>query len=390
MIRVENTALPVLALTHPGMKGKNNEDSYGVSAFVMDEQQTVPVLLAVLCDGIGGHRAGEIASRMAVDMISQYAAESDGRNPTRTLQEAIHQASQSIQEQAVSNTEHHGMGTTCACVWIGGDRLYTATVGDSRIYLLRGNRIFQLSTDHTWIQEALERGLLQPEQVNNHPNAHVIRRYLGSPTLPEVDFRLRLNERENDTQAVSNQGMRLQADDRLVLCSDGLTDLVTDEEILGAFLGMPQEEAGNYLVNLANERGGHDNITLIGIHIPQQVAGPAPVLAAAPSLARRLFLGCLGVVLLGALIGGVLGGYILYFRPAQSTPTATVTATIPVQATLPVGTLPTSTQTLRPMRTPTPMRTLQVTRGGNTATPTVTAWPASTLTLPLPVVTLAP
>jgi PPM family protein phosphatase len=385
MIRVENTALPVVAMSHPGMKGKNNEDSFGVSAFMMEGSNPVPVLLAVLCDGIGGHRAGEVASKMAVDIIIRYAAESDGRTPTRILQEGIHLASQTIKEQSGSNTEQHGMGTTCACAWIAGDRLFTATVGDSRVYLMRGNRIVQISTDHTWIQEALERGLLQPDQAISHPNAHVIRRYLGSPMLPEVDFRLKLNEKENDTQAVANQGMRMLPGDQLLLCSDGLTDLVQNDEILGTFLGMPLEEAGQYLVNLANERGGHDNITLVGIQIPQVVEATQPVAAApAPgsSLARRLILGCLGVILLGALAGGLLGGYLLYFRPSTPTPVVTMTATIPAQATLPVlptGTPPTATFTLPPIRTPTPMRTPR---------PTLTPRPTRTLTAPLPVVTV--
>ncbi len=399
MIRVEKTALPVLALTHPGMKGKNNEDNYGVSAFMTGDQPAVPVLLAVLCDGIGGHRAGEVASRMAVDTISNYVAESDGRNPPRILQEAIHQASQLIQAQAQSNSEQQGMGTTCACAWIMGDRLFTATVGDSRIYLMRGNRIIQLSTDHTWIQEALERGLLQPEQAVSHPNAHVIRRYLGSPGLPEVDFRIRLNEKESDSAAVSNQGMQLLPGDRLLICSDGLTDLVQNEEIMGAFLEMPQEEAGQRLIDLANERGGHDNITLIGIHIPPILEETQRIVTAAPrarrSMARSLAWGCLGVVVLGVLAGGFLGGYFLRYLPATPTPRVTLTLTIPVQATLPArpsGTLPTVTITLPPIHSPTPMRTQTLPGATATSTPellpSVTPWPKNTATQPLPVVTV--
>ena len=396
MIRVENTALPVLALTHPGMKGKNNEDSYGVSAFVLDGQNTLPVLLAVLCDGIGGHRAGEVASKLAVETISHHIAESDARSPTRILQGAIHLASQVIQERATVKAEYHGMGTTCACAWLIGDRLYTATVGDSRIYLMRGNRIVQVSIDHTWIQEALDRGLLQPEQAISHPNAHVIRRYLGSPSLPEVDFRLKLSERESDSQSVSNQGMRLLPGDRVLLCSDGLTDLVEDHEILRAFQEMAQEEAGQYLVDLANERGGHDNITLVAVQVPQvQEATQKVVVRPAPSLARRLAVGCLGVILLGALAGGLLGGYILYLRPGTPTPVFTSTVTIPVRATLPGGTPEASpTATLPPIRTPTPIQTpspaptLTTEPSGVLPTETLTPWYSYTATQPLPVLTL--
>jgi protein phosphatase len=247
MIRVEKTHLPVAALTHPGMKGKNNEDRFGVSAFRTQAQPPVPVLLAVLSDGIGGNRAGEVASELAVNLIIHHAAESDGKNPPQIMEEAIHTASEQIRMQAQERPEQHGMGATCACVWIAGDRLYTATVGDSRIYLMRGEAIYQLSVDHTWIQEALERGLIQSDQINGHPNAHVIRRYLGSPVLPEVDFRLRMLENggptsdETPAQASQNQGMRLQTNDRLLLCSDGLTDLVSGDEIRDAFRQMSLE-----------------------------------------------------------------------------------------------------------------------------------------------------
>ena len=196
MIHNEKTHLPVAALTHPGMKGKNNEDRFGVSAFRLPTQPPTPVLLAILSDGIGGHRAGEVASELAVNTIIHYAANSDGKDPRQILQEAITYASQAIQQQAQQNSEQAGMGATCACAWITGEYLITATIGDSRIYLMRGEEIHQISTDHTWIQEALERGILQPDQVTGHPNAHVIRRYLGSPNPPEVDFRIRLPDGE--------------------------------------------------------------------------------------------------------------------------------------------------------------------------------------------------
>ena len=169
------------------------------------------------------------------------------------------------------------MGATCAAAWIIGHRLYAATVGDSRLYLLRGRAIIQLSTDHTWIQEALERGFIQPEEARGHPNAHVIRRYLGSPSPPRVDIRLRLSSRESDTQSEANQGLLLQAGDQLILCSDGLTDLVENREILNAFTSQPAQKAAEAMVNLANARGGHDNITLVAIDVPATpAAGVVP------------------------------------------------------------------------------------------------------------------
>jgi PPM family protein phosphatase len=351
MNRVEKTHLPVAALTHPGMKGKNNEDRFGVSAFRTGTRPPVPVLLAVLSDGIGGHRAGEVASELAVNIISQYAADSDGRNPTRILEEAIHYASQSIHQQAQESLDQQGMGATCACAWIAGDRLYTATVGDSRIYLMRGDDIHQLSTDHTWIQEAIEKGLLQPDQVEGHPNAHVIRRYLGSPTPPEVDFRIRAVN--GDNEQLATQGIRLLPGDLLLLCSDGLTDLVDDEEIRTTFQENTLDEAGQILVDLANERGGHDNITLIAVQIPTIQDKAAVPTALAPVLsARSLLTGCLGVVFLAVLAGVMAGSWFLYLGPNQ--PTATETPTIePTQTASPTLTL-TATRTRTRTASPTP------------------------------------
>lgn len=391
MIRVEKTHLPVTALTHPGMKGKNNEDRFGVSAFRIKAQPPTPVLLAVLSDGIGGNRAGEIASELAVDTISQFIAASDGSAPPQTLEAAIHRASDQIYQQAQENPEQQGMGATCACAWIAGDRLYTATVGDSRIYLMRGETIRQLSTDHTWIQEALERGLLTPEQVEGHPNAHVIRRYLGAPTPPEVDFRIRINGQENTAEAQANQGFRLLPNDYLLLCSDGLTDLVSDEEILAAFRQGTMEEAGNKLVDMANQRGGHDNITLIGIQIPPQVekAG-VEARPARPLRSRNVLAGCLGIIALAALVGGVAGGWLLYSDSGKPTPTISPTVAASSTTAGPGPTRsPTPTRTPRATLSPAPYASSTPTppRSPNLG-PTLTPWPTNTPALP--VVTVRP
>jgi protein phosphatase len=371
------------------MKGKNNEDRFGVASFRSKALPNTPILLAVLSDGIGGNRAGEVASELTVNLISQFAAESDGRSPQTILEGAIHFASGQIFQQAQQNAEQLGMGATCACAWIAGDRLFTATVGDSRIYLMRGERIQQISIDHTWIQEALENGFIQPNEVNGHPNAHVIRRYLGSPTPPEVDFRMRsetVEEAQDPAVRGLAMGLRLLPDDRLLLCTDGLTDLVPDEEILAAFQQKTLEEAGYFLIDLANQRGGHDNITLISIQVPGGPVKPLPV-AAAPaargfrSRVRSLLVGCLLVSAVAALAGGLFGGYLLYSNNATPTPT------------FPAGVTPaTATRTPLPLRTmrvtPSPVRLLPSTTpttlprpAGTVRTPT--AWPTNTSALPI-------
>ena len=272
MIRTDRAHLNVATQTHAGMTGKNNEDRYAVTSYQLSESDPTPVLFAVVADGIGGHRAGEVAAELAVDHITQVIAESDASRPRKTLEKAIQEASDAIADHASSNPEQQGMGATCACVWVIGDQIYTASVGDSRIYLLRGGRIQQLTTDHTWIQEALEKNIITPEYARDHPNIHVIRRYLGSPEPPEVDFRMRLYDSEADTLAEGNQGMPLFPGDTLLLCSDGLTDLVWNDEI-----GEIIRTKGNLkavaqgLVDTANQRGGHDNITVVLISVPRDM-----------------------------------------------------------------------------------------------------------------------
>ncbi len=269
MNRSQRAHLNVAALSHAGMVGKNNEDRYAVSSFTTDDDK--PVIFAVVSDGIGGHRAGEVAAELAVNYIIEKVSESNGKNPSEIMESAIHYASQAIASRSASKTEQHGMGATCACVWIYGDRLYTAYVGDSRIYLVRDGKIQRLTVDHTWVQEAIEKKIITPDQARDHPNVHVIRRHLGSVELPKVDFRLRLSNEDSNEQAVNNQGTRLKANDVLLLCSDGLTDLVWDDEILHVVTTRSLlKSAAEDLVAQANERGGHDNITVILIGVPKE------------------------------------------------------------------------------------------------------------------------
>lgn len=370
MNRVDHSHLPVVAQTHPGMTGKNNEDRYGVSAFQLANGQ--PALLALLSDGIGGHRAGEVAAEMAVERISSLTALSDGKKPVETLRQAVETASDEIFAQSQSR-DRQGMGATVACAWMIGLNLYAATVGDSRIYLMRKNVIQQLSTDHTWIQEAIDRGVLQPGQGQGHPNAHVIRRYLGSPKPPSVDFRLRMSGDETDKEALANQGLELQGGDRLLLCTDGLTDLVTPLEIMNAFSSLSMPAAVSALIDLANQRGGHDNITLIAIEVPVSYARRVK--------RRREGLAALGIFGLAVLVGlaitvallvsqsGLLGG--------QTTPTVNLTPLAPPISTAAPATLPTTSNAITTASAP--WSTPDVGGGGGV---TMTPWPTNTFPPP--------
>jgi serine/threonine protein phosphatase PrpC len=375
--RSETSPYSVAALTHPGMTGKNNEDRFGVSAFMLDDKARTPVLLAVLADGIGGHRAGEVAAEIAIETLSRVVAESDAEQPREILQAAVLDASQEILAAAQGQEDRHGMGSTCACVWLIGNRLYTVTVGDSRIYLMHNGHIRQISTDHTWVQEALDYGLLQPEEAKNHPNAHVIRRYLGSvkPVVP--DFRLRLEDGEKDEPAQQNQGLELFVGDRLLLCSDGLTDLVEQEEIAAVFVEHSQDEAVQILLDLANQRGGYDNITIISVEIPREVMPKK-------RRSRWLLWSLVAIIGLVGLVWLLWQGWnrlVTQPLPPQASPTITLQQDMSQTSTLESGVNPYPVNTrpypaVTPSRTPTSIQTLTtpVSPGGATYTP----WPTNT------------
>jgi len=301
MIKTEETHFITSATSHPGIAGKENEDRYRVTSLLTGRKGKTPSVLAVLCDGIGGHRAGEVAAEMGVTIITESIAAGSAHQPLKSMTAAISRASDAIYSASQLDRGRLGMGATCACAWVIGDRLYTANLGDSRIYLLRERHFFQLSTDHTWIQEALDAGIITGEEGGNHPNAHVIRRYLGSKKPPEPDFRLWIFEGEKDEDALKNQGMRIKPGDILMLCSDGLTDLVSDEEIHAVLCNHPIQHAPDILIDMANHRGGHDNITVLLMQNPQKKRTQRK---------RRWVLGCLiALMVVSAFITALLFGW---------------------------------------------------------------------------------
>lgn len=365
MIRTVRSHLNVEALSHPGMTGKNNEDRYAVASFQLDDHNKMPVLFAVLADGIGGHRGGEVAAELAVNHIMQAVAKSDGRHIRTTIEDAVTEASDAVAAHAASNEDLRGMGATCATAWIVGDELHTAYVGDSRIYLMRAGRIQQLTTDHTWVQEAMEKGILTPEQARTHPNVHVIRRYLGSADPPEPDFRLKWFDGEDDQNSENNQGIQLLPNDVLLLCTDGLTDLVWNDEILEIVRSKPSlKEASRALVELANVRGGHDNTTVILVSVPSNFK-----LAAGKNLGWLPWVigGVAGVMFI-LVVGSILT---LGLLRRNTNMTATQTSTIPP--------LFTQTPLLQPTL-PAPLpTTIVATLPSLPIAPTYTPWPTNTI-----------
>ena len=318
MIRTTHAPLHVVAVTHPGTAGKQNEDRFAVSSYQVSETDSTQSIFAIVSDGIGGHLAGEVAAEMAVETISHMVAQSDARQPLETLDHSIQVTSDAIASKAKDNTQSLGMGTTCACAWIIGNRLFTASVGDSRIYLLRNGGLMQLTIDHTWVQEAVEKGILEPEDARRHPNVHVIRRYLGSPKTPQADIRLRLAADESDTQSRSNQGLRLLPGDLILLCTDGLTDVVEDDEIELALRGLDLQSAAQALVDLACSRGGKDNITAALMLVPwgEELSGKTK-----SKFWQWALWGLVGLVLLALVIAGLAWVIFRFILPPISMPT---------------------------------------------------------------------
>jgi sulfur transfer complex TusBCD TusB component (DsrH family) len=231
--------------------------------------------------------------------------------------------------------------------------------------------------------------MLRPEQARHHPNAHIIRRYLGSRQEVIPDMRLRLRPNESDSGALANQGMALKPGDIILLCSDGLTDLVEDQEILAAFRTRNIQGALEELVMLSNIRGGHDNITLVAMSVPiaERPTVPLPASGARPRLISVLLLAAVA-----ALAGlAFLGGMYAYLNRLSENPTLSRTLAPsldaplfqPSGATLPFPAMP-STPT--PSK-PNPSGTLATTRGSpappevsvTPLRPTLTPWPTNTL-----------
>jgi serine/threonine protein phosphatase PrpC len=364
VIPSERSHIFTAAITHPGMTGKSNEDRYAISAYRLESDGNEPSVFAIVADGVGGHKAGEIAAEIAVNTISHFVATSDGRNPLVTLENGIIQAGEAIQKQSNTEESQQGMGSTCACVWIIGERLYTASVGDSRIYLIRNGRIQQITIDHTWVQEALDHGIIKPEQARNHPRSHIIRRYLGSKNAVIPDLRLKLSPGESDEQAISNQGFKMLPADQLLVCSDGLTDLVEDNEIQEALNGTALPAAISKLVDMANERGGHDNITILALSVPR----PDEITDNKEIRHRPALKTWVTCAVIGLLVAAILslGATSIWFSNRSD---GSLTPTSPLNTTPPAITTTMDVTEIYPTDTPVPSETSVI--------PTLTPWPTN-------------
>ena len=213
--------------------------------------------LFVVADGMGGARAGEVASRLAVE--SFQGGLPDTADAEGNLAAYARQANVSIHELSQANAEHAGMGTTLTAVYVGTEEVAIAHVGDSRAYCLRGGELLRLTDDHSLVDELIRQGKLTAEEAVEHPQRSVITRALGPEPEVEIDTR----------------SYRARDGDVYLLCSDGLTTMVPDERLAGILLAHPRlRDAGEALIAAANEAGGRDNITVVLLRVEEvQMAG---------------------------------------------------------------------------------------------------------------------
>jgi serine/threonine protein phosphatase PrpC len=230
--------------TDRGLLRENNEDSLAFDA---------ETRLCILADGMGGYNAGEIASEMAVAFIksemgrwlSQSGRQANAREVRQALEICVENANHSIFNAAHSNPQYAGMGTTLVVGVFQGDRLLLGHIGDSRCYRLRGQAFQQITKDHSLLQEQIDAGLISPEQALTSPIRNLVTRALGVDGTVLVD--------------VSDH--RVEAGDLYLMCSDGLSDMLIDEDIL---LGAEKlEKKARQLIVAANAAGGHDNISVL-------------------------------------------------------------------------------------------------------------------------------
>jgi len=242
------------AITDVGRKRKGNEDSL----FVNPVQN-----LFVVADGMGGHAAGEIASKVAVDAINEFVLLTGGDEEItwpfgldenmsydgNRLKTAIRYANRKVLEATKEKSEYEGMATTVAAVLVDADTANLGHVGDSRVYLVRDGKISQLTADHSWVNEQIQSGVISADQARTHPLRNVVTRALGGKPDLQVDMKVH----------------KIQSGDMLLLCSDGLTTMIPDEDIGRVVLESEGdvEKAAKALVATANARGGEDNITVM-------------------------------------------------------------------------------------------------------------------------------
>jgi protein phosphatase len=246
--------------TDVGRRRKLNEDNFLVDA---------DIKLFAVCDGMGGHNAGEVASRIAIETLAAFIRKSAGEEKDITwpygldkdlsfeanrLKTAIRLANKRVFKTADNREDYTGMGTTAVAALVSGNVMTIGSAGDSRCYLLRGGALTQLTRDDSWVSAAWAEGILTPEEIERHPLRNVITKAIGAKDTLDVDILEQV----------------LQPGDVALLCSDGLHSMIDHDAIAKAITPMPDslEEAARRLIDAANEAGGKDNVSVVLIRLP--------------------------------------------------------------------------------------------------------------------------
>lgn len=231
------------AMTDVGRRREMNQD------YVYATGQRIgpfPNLL-VVADGMGGHKAGDFASKFTVEVVKREIAGSRSRKPEKVLHDAIQVANRELISVASRDVKLEGMGTTLVVATVIGDTLYFANIGDSRLYLIDDN-IKQLSKDHSLVEEMVRLGGIKAEDARNHPDKNIITRAMGVKDEAEADF----------------YEFRIKRGDKILMCTDGLSNMVEDEDMFGLVKGSRDVvEAVQMLIDRANSNGGRDNIGVV-------------------------------------------------------------------------------------------------------------------------------
>lgn len=343
-------------LTDVGRKRRHNEDFVDFYEPVDPENLILNGRLYIVADGVGGGAAGEVASEYAVKKVLYEYYRSTGQDLGERLRSVIYIANADIFEHVEQRPELGRMGTTVVAVVIRGDELVVANVGDSRAYMVRNGEIYQITRDHSLVAKLVEEGSITPEEAERHPKRNVLLRSIGA---------------DPDVYPDIFEG-NLKPGDQIVLCSDGLTRYVSDDEILGVATRMPTDCAVRQLVDMANKRGGKDNISVMLLRAaevpdPSALAGkvvgtPTPVqpefdtihdtahqrqkVSSRPRRRKWAWLTFGGIVGVLALLGILfIGGWAL--GPSPMSPMGTLTPTV-----LPANEITESTLSLTPTSSP--------------------------------------
>lgn len=240
--------MKAFSVTDIGKKRAMNQD------FVFCNENAIGIFpnLFIVADGMGGHKAGDYASKFCVQAVVESIEKSQLTTPIGVLEEAIHNANHALFQEAAKNSELEGMGTTFVAAVIVDNILYVANIGDSRLYLIN-NKITQITEDHSLVEAMVKTGEIEKEEARFHPNKNIITRALGTNKEVIADY----------------FEVGLEDKDVVLLCSDGLTNMLEDNEIEDIVKGYPEdiEKAGLRLVEKANENGGKDNIAIIIVQL---------------------------------------------------------------------------------------------------------------------------